>query len=376
MGMGIHAVKRFLAGKRVLYATPTAEQIDTFWFEVTTALADAINDGTVRKNETRHILWIPGTKIRIRAKTAWNANTLRGDYADVLILDEFQLMNESTWERVGAPMLADNDGEAILIYTPPDLDGRKQSKAKDPQYAAKLFQKAKKDKSGRWEAFHFTSYDNPHVSKATLDDLIEDMTDVGYRMEILAEDVNEAPGALWKRETIQRNRIKVLPKDGLARIVVGIDPSETTAGAEAGVVTAGVDADGIIYLVADNSLQGSPLTWAKEAIKARVSNDADKLVAEANAGGEMVQVVIHSVDPDVPVVLVWATRGKHTRATPVAAIAEKDKIKYVGHFSKLEDELCLWVPGDPSPNRLDAFVWAVTYLMQNGTIKQVTMSNY
>jgi hypothetical protein len=376
VGVSIYAVKRFLRGRRVLYATPTAEQIDTFWFEVTTALADAIASGKVKKNETRHLLWIPGTKIRIRAKTAWNANTLRGDYADDLILDEFQLMDENTWELVGAPMLADNNGDAILIYTPPDLTHRKQSKAKDPQYAAKLFKKAAADKTGRWEAFHFTSFDNPHVSHQAITDLAEDMTAVGYRMEILAEDVDEAPGALWTRKMIEDYRVKAIPETGLARIVVGVDPSETSTGNEAGIVACGIDGKGEYYLLADESLQGSPLAWAKQAVKTCLANDADRMVAEGNAGGEMVTAVIHGINQTIPISLVWATRGKHTRAAPIALLAEKGKIHHVGTFSKLEDELCLWVPGDDSPNRLDAFVWAMTFLVQHGIVKKAKQSKY
>ena len=99
----------------------------------------------------------PGSDQRIRAKTAWNADTLRGDYADLLILDEWQLMNEEAWEVVGAPMLLDNNGDAVFIYTPPSLHSRSTSKARDPRHAAKLFQRAQADTTGRWEVFHFTS---------------------------------------------------------------------------------------------------------------------------------------------------------------------------------------------------------------------------
>ena len=123
-GIAIKACKAFLAGKRVLYATPTSEQIGRFWFEVTRSLEELIESGTVYKNETQHIIEFPGTEKRIRAKTAWNANTLRGDYADLLILDEWQLIDEEAWEIVGAPMLLDNNGDAVFIYTPPSLHSR------------------------------------------------------------------------------------------------------------------------------------------------------------------------------------------------------------------------------------------------------------
>ena len=88
---------------------------------------------------TEHTVEKLGTMQRIRAKTAWNADTLRGDFADLLILDEWQLMNESAWEDVGAPMLLDNNGDAIFIYAPPSLKFRSVTKARDPLYAAKMF---------------------------------------------------------------------------------------------------------------------------------------------------------------------------------------------------------------------------------------------
>jgi len=187
-GMAIEAVQKFLAGQRVLYAAPTSEQTDAFWYAVTSSLQEPIQAKVYTKNETDKSIELPGTKQRIRAKTAWNADTLRGDYADLLILDEWQLMNEDAWEVVGAPMLLDNDGDAVFIYTPPSLRAAGVSKAKDPRHATKLFKMAQDDTSGRWAAFHFTSHDNPHISSAALGDLVKDMSKSSYRQEILAED--------------------------------------------------------------------------------------------------------------------------------------------------------------------------------------------
>ena len=130
VGMAIISIEKFLEGKRVLYAAPTQDQIDRFWTEVTKALQEPIDAGAYYKNETRHIIELRGTEQRVRAKTAFNADTLRGDYADVLILDEYQLMDETAWTEVGAPMLLDNNGDAIFIYTPPSLRSRSMSKAR------------------------------------------------------------------------------------------------------------------------------------------------------------------------------------------------------------------------------------------------------
>lgn len=158
VGMAIAAIEAFLKGKRVLYAAPTTEQTGAFWAEICLALSDAIKSKVFVKNESEHYIELPGTQQRIRAKTAWNADTLRGDYADLLILDEYQLMCEDAWEIVGQPMLADHNGDAVFIYTPPSLLSAGVSKARDPRHAAKLFKKALSDTTGQWEAFHFTSW--------------------------------------------------------------------------------------------------------------------------------------------------------------------------------------------------------------------------
>lgn len=181
-------VEKFLAGLRPLYAAPTSDQLETWWFEVKRALAEPIDAGIYKKNETEHTIEREGTKNRIKGKTAWNADMLRGDYSDFLVLDEYQLMNEDTWEVVGVPMLLDNDGDAMFIYTPPSLHSRSVSKARDPRHAAKMFKMAQEDTTGRWAAFHFSSHDNPYISEDALGEIIQDMSAVSYRQEILAED--------------------------------------------------------------------------------------------------------------------------------------------------------------------------------------------
>ena len=190
VGVAIRAVKRFLAGKHVLYGAPSVEQIDRFWFEVCRALAPLIDGGVFKKDETEHTIKRVGTENRIKAKTVRDANTLRGDYSDDLYLDELQLMAEDTWEVVGMPMLMDNDGDAVFIYTPPSLRSSGISRASDPRYASKMFQRALEDTTGRWQALHFTSRENPYISVEALQEIIGDMTRDAYRQEILAEDAD------------------------------------------------------------------------------------------------------------------------------------------------------------------------------------------
>ena len=377
VGVATLACKAFLAGHRVLYAVPTQEQIDRFWAECKRALAPLIDAKIVYKNETRHILELPGTEQRIRAKTAWNADTLRGDYADLLILDEWQLMNEDAWEVVGAPMMLDTNGDVVFVYTPSSFRTAGLSQAHDPRHAAKLFQKAKTDSTGRWAAFHFSSHDNPHLSTDALAEITSDMTNLAYRQEILAEDIDEVPGALWTRQAIEQMRLTKAPD--LSRVGTAIDPSATSGGDEAGVITGGVgwcDCRGTPelhgFLLADDSIQAAPEKWAASGVTAYHKHKADVLVAESNNGGEMVRVTIGTVKNAPPVKLIHASRGKYTRAEPISLLP----IHFVGSFAKLEDELCTWIPGMASPNRLDAFVWCFTELMVTGAPMQRVMDHY
>jgi hypothetical protein len=363
-GIAILALIAFANKKRVLYAGPTEDQLAAFWWEVKNSLRDLIDAKVIKKDETRHSIEVPGTKQRIRAKTAWDSESLRGDYADLLILDEFQMMNENAWELVGAPMLLDNDGDAVFIYTPPSLHSAAStaSKAKDPRHASRMFKKAAADESGRWEAFHFSSRANPHISSEALDELAQDMTALAIRQEIDAEDVDEVPGALWKIQTIEQNRVSRPPE--LARVVVGVDPSG--GGDDIGIVACALGADRHGYTLADRSQPGhlGPRNWAQKAVQLYHQLEADRIVAEKNFGGDMVRTTIHQIDATVPVKLVHASRGKAVRAEPVAAAAEGGREHHVGYLAALEDEMTTWVPGDRwSPNRLDAKVWALSEVL-------------
>lgn len=366
------AVKSLLLGRRVLYAAPTAEQLDRFWFEVIRSLVEPIEAGVYNKNETKHIIERLGTENRIRAKTAWNADTLRGDYADLLILDEWQLMDEEAWELVGAPMLIDNNGDAIFIYTPPSLHSKSVSKARDPRHASKMFKRAQSDLTGRWQAFHFTSKDNPYISTEALEDIVQDMSRLAYRQEILAEDVEEAPGALWTRQLLNQTRVNVIPD--MVRVVVGVDPPGGIT--ECGVVVAGIDNKGQVYILGDLSLKASPNNWAGVVLGAVEQYKADMIVGETNYGGDMVNHTIQQAakarNTTVRYRAVTATRGKAIRAEPVVAMYEQGRCHHMGELPSLEEELTMWVPGEggASPNRMDAMVWAVTELMN---VKEVNL---
>lgn len=368
VGVATLAVRAFEAGRRVLYTAPTADQCARFWSEVKRALQEGIDKGALSKNETLQAIEKPRTENRIRAKTAWDADSLRGDYADLLIMDEFQLTDPSAWQRVGAPMLLDNNGDAAFVFTPPTIRAAAMSKAADKRHASKLFKKAEADKTGRWAVFHFSSRENPYLSTEALDEISSDMTRRDFEHEILALDRDDAPGALWSSENLELLRVHKHPE--LERIVVAVDPSATSGGDECGIIVAGVgmcackgELEKHGFVLEDASIQGSPQLWAARAVGAYNKWEADKLIAEQNMGGEMVSVTISTVQGAPPVKLIHASRGKQVRAEPVSSLAELGKLHHVGEFDVLEDELTQWQPGGPSPNRLDALVYAVTELM-------------
>lgn len=193
------------------------------------------------------------------------------------------------------------------------------------------------------------------------------------RQELDAEIIDDVAGALWRREIIQVRPVTVRTSaDGivpaLARIVVSLDPAATSGedADETGIIVAGVgDLDGFGYALDDLSGRMTPLEWARRAVTAYHAHKADCIVAEANNGGEMVETVIRTIDPSVHVKLVHASRGKRTRAEPVAALYEQRRFFHAQPLPELEDQQCSYTgaPGEDSPDRMDALVWAATELM-------------
>jgi phage terminase large subunit-like protein len=183
------------------------------------------------------------------------------------------------------------------------------------------------------------------------------------RQEIEGEILDDNPRALWHLKSIEANRVRTAPS--LIRIVVAIDPAVSSGpdSAETGIVAAGLGADGHGYVLADKSLMGTPKAWAAEATGLYYLLKADRILAEVNNGGDMVESTVRMYDEAVAYKAVHASRGKATRAEPVSALYEQNKVHHVGCFPELEDQMCSWMPGDKSPDRMDALVWALTELM-------------
>jgi len=187
------------------------------------------------------------------------------------------------------------------------------------------------------------------------------------RQELDGEIIEERADALWTRAGLESCRVAAAPP--LTRIVVAIDPpASAKKGADAcGMVAAGRAADGTIYVIEDASVAGlTPQAWAMKAVALWRRLQADCLIAEVNQGGDMVAAVIKEADREVPVVMKRATRGKYHRAEPVSQLYEQGRVRHVGAFPALEDEMCDFgiegLSSGRSPDRLDALVWAVSAL--------------
>lgn len=180
--------------------------------------------------------------------------------------------------------------------------------------------------------------------------------------ELHAALLDEAEGALWKRSQIDFLRVRAAPQ--LVRVVVAVDPATTSNATsdETGIVVAGLGVDGHGYVLEDCSLRGSPDAWGRAAVAAYKRWKCDRMIAESNQGGAMVEHVIQTVDATIPVKLIHASRGKYARAEPIAALTEQNRIHHAGKFSLLEDQLCTWTQDEGSPDRLDAMVYALTEL--------------
>ncbi len=182
------------------------------------------------------------------------------------------------------------------------------------------------------------------------------------RQELEAEVLSDTPGALWKLDLIDLSRVAGHPE--LIRVVVGVDPaaSSNDSSDETGIVVAGIGVDGHGYVLDDVTLRGTPGEWAGAAVRAYRATQADRIVGEVNNGGEMVGFTILTVDPNVSYKAVHASRGKQTRAEPIASLYEQGRIHHVGTLPALEDQMTTWIPGMRSPDRMDALVWALTEL--------------
>lgn len=276
---------------------------------------------------------------------------LRGPEHDTAWVDEFAAFRRAgeVWANLMMGLRRGNDPRVVVTTTPRPISELRRIM---DQPMTRITQGS--------------TYDNlAHLPRAFAQEIISryEGTRLG-RQELHAEILDEVPGALWTREMLEETRVERAPDD-MRRIVVAIDPAVTSGedSDDTGIVVAGIDPLGHVYILEDITTHQPAAQWASRALAAYRDWHADRIVAEVNNGGDLVSGVIRQVDPHAPVRPVRATRGKRVRAEPVAAIWEQGRGHIVGHMPALEDQLVGWTPDMPeSPDRLDAMVWAVSDL--------------
>lgn len=215
-----------------------------------------------------------------------------------------------------------------------------------------------------------SSYENrANLAPAFFDSIIRkyEGTRIG-RQELMAEMLEDVAGALWNRTMIESTRIQArdMRWDMLVRVVIAIDPAVSTGDEsdETGIIAAALVRSGHCIILDDLSNRESPLNWARIAVNGFNSRGADRIVAEVNNGGNLVEVTLRAVAPDIPYRAVRASDNKYTRAEPIAALYEQGRVHHLGTFPELEDQMCGYVPRSSrkSPDRMDALVWALTEL--------------
>lgn len=305
------------------------------------------HDRPVYEPSKRRVVWRNGSQATLFSADV--PGRLRGPQFHWAIADELAVWRyEEAWDMLQLGVRLGNDPR-IVVATTPRPTSVIRSLVKDASVVTT----------------RGATYDNvKHLAPQFIDRIRAQYegTRLG-RQEIYGELLEDTPGALWTPAQIEALRVREAPE--MRRVVVGVDPSVTTLGDEAGIIVAGVGIDGHGYVLADASLQASPHGWGSAAVKAYHTYSADRLVAEINNGGEMVELTIRTIDRHVSYKGVHASRGKRTRAEPVAALYEQGRVHHVGMLPSLEDEMCTWSTLDdaPSPNRMDALVWALTELM-------------
>lgn len=291
---------------------------------------------------------------------------LRGEQCEAAWADELASWRYSeAWRQLMLGLRLGSQPRVVVTTTP-----KPQKRIKDL---------LKRDSTYFTKGVTFENFDN--LAAAFTEEIVTQYENSRFgRQELYAEILDDAPGALWDRDRLDELRVE--SKDeipDLKRIVVAVDPAISFGedSNETGIVVVGVSHDRVGYVLQDASGRMKPDQWAKRAIGLYHRFEADRIVAEKNQGGDMVEHTIMVYDDTVPVKLVRATKGKIKRAEPVSALYEQGRVHHVGFFEQLEEQMCTWEPetaiGDDSPDRMDALVWGLTELMVGNVVIATTM---
>lgn len=239
-------------------------------------------------------------------------------------------------------------------------------------------------KSGRHPVTRMRMVDNiANLAQSAVDELVSNygQSRLG-RQELEGEFLDDAPGALWTSALISLHRWEKTPEQpappDFDRVVIGVDPSgaadRDTGNAMIGIVCVGFSNwEQHAYVLEDGTIRGGPEQWAKAVRNMYYRREADLIVAEANFGGDMVRSTIQASDRNLPVKMVTASRGKAVRAEPIAMYYDQGRVHHVGVLADLEDQMTTWNPKDPkqpSPDRVDALVWALKEVFDGGQLTQ------
>jgi phage terminase large subunit-like protein len=336
---------------RIAIIAPTYDEARLVMIEGVSGVLSVHHDEERPKYEPskRTITWKNGSIAQVFS--AEEPDSLRGPQFDAAWCDELAKWKqaEEAWMNVQMALRLGEVPQAVITTTP---------------RATKLIRELMNDAAT--VVTRSRTLDNSNqLAPSFLKDVIARYGNTALgRQELDGELVSDNPDALWRRDTIELNRRKVVPD--MKRIVVAVDPPATSHAKSnaCGIVCVGLGMDGRCYVLEDASVKRMrPLQWAERVVDVYHRWNADRIVAEVNQGGEMVRALLTQVDAAVPIKTVHATRGKRARAEPVAAFYEQGRVSHVGGFTALEDEMCSVIGEGASPDRLDALVWAVTELM-------------
>lgn len=278
---------------------------------------------------------------------------LRGPQFDGAWIDELAKFKdgEKVWDQLMFGLRLGQRPRVIVTTTPRPTKLLKRL-VKDPEV---VVTKGSTFENAKNLAQPFLDYIHNHYEKRWLG-----------RQEIYADFVEEKEGALWTPTLLERAKAS-FQESSLKRIVIAIDPAVSYGvnSDETGIIAAGLNEEGIGIILEDLSLKGSPHTWMSKAIEAYHRLKADRILAEVNMGGDLVEQLLRVQDRSVSYKAVRAMRGKVLRAEPIASLYERGKVWHAESFPELEKQLCSYAPGtgSKSPDRLDALVWALTELM-------------
>lgn len=358
------AIEWIIEGKKILWGDTISTNIDRY---VERYFKPEIKHLNYSYSSIKKVLKIDPYPGYIDFRSADRPENWEGFGYDIIILNEagIILKNDYLFTNAVLPMLMDSPGSKLIAIGTPK--GKTVKGEKEHRYYS-MYKRAKEN-DPRYELFQYSSYSNPFLSQEDIDILAEEIKLMNPQMEqqeIYAEFVDGAVGELWDEVIIERQRVH--DKPDLSRVIVAIDPaiSATAKSDETGINVSGKEGKNK-YILEDASGIYSPEQWASEAIKMANKWGADCIVGEKNQGGDMVESVLRSAGWTGRIKLVTATKGKYVRAEPIYAEYEQGRVFHVGYHNKLESQMCAFTSDlKNSPDRVDALVWGLTELSQDG----------